>query len=209
MKEFDYLFSDTAPELQKTHVLKDRRHIRRDAKRVLIKNTKKDNFQTILKGSFPAPLESYHIISNGTFDLFTLIDYFVEVFKVINEFHGSTWATSPGNVKDLLKYYDEGKIKSISILLGDYHKMKSRAEFGLLANGLLERNQRFAIFNNHVKILLINKDADFITVESSANFTSNPRLEQHVITNDFELYQFHKSWLDELLQSKNKETFIL
>lgn len=35
-------------------------------------------------------------------------------------------------------------------------------------------------------------------MEGSANWTANPRTEQNIITNSRDVYEFHKSWLEEM-----------
>ena len=47
--------------------------------------------------------------------------------------------------------------------------------------------------------LLVGAPPDWITIEGSANFTANPRLEQTVVSNDADLYAFHRAWLEEML----------
>ena len=82
------------------------------------------------------------------------------------------------------------------MLTGLYFKRRETAVYSRLVSGLLQRGQRYAAFKNHAKIILIGKSKHWITVEGSANFTSNPRLEQYVISNDRTLYNFHKAWMD-------------
>ena len=203
--DYNFSFLDGINEIQKDDsLIKSQALTLKELKRKEIFDNKKKNFKELLGVEIPIKNYSYHIVSNGTHDLFTSVPYFIEVLGNIDVFYGSTWATSPSNVKDLLTYFDDGKIGAINILLGDYHKMKSRAEYGQLANGLQSRKQRFAIFNNHVKILLFQKSNNFIVIEISANFTNNPRLEQHVIYNSKDLFDFHKNWMDLILDSKQE-----
>ena len=55
---------------------------------------------------------------------------------------------------------------------------------------------------NHAKIILLNNGKDYITMEGSANFTANPRIEQNTVCNSRQLYEFHKGWMDEILSKK-------
>jgi hypothetical protein len=109
------------------------------------------------------------------------------------------------NATQLIKYYDKGFIKSISILTGDFIRRNGRGVYTLLSAELLKRKQNFVSFNNHSKILCMcnAKRNDYFTVEGSSNWTSNPRVEQYVITNNKEVFDFHKSWIDSLF---SKET---
>lgn len=204
--DYSYLFGET--DIHKIEQLPDRRVLIKNSKKQFKINLKKENFDLILK-ELPEPGEALHLLSNGTYNLMNFIIFLTEKFKVVDELFISTWATSTTNVNDLLKFFDNGIIKNLNVLLGDYHKFKSRAEFGMLANGLMERKQRFCIFNNHVKLIIARKDADYIVVESSANLTSNPRLELHTISNNADLYTFHEQWMLQMLKSKNEKTFKL
>ena len=104
------------------------------------------------------------------------------------------------NVTELLDLYDAGKVRAVAILTGTYFKRREAAVCNTLVSGLLDRGQRYRAFQNHAKVLLLAAPPDFLTIEGSANFTANPRLEQSVVTNDRELYDFHRSWFEEMLR---------
>ena len=101
----------------------------------------------------------------------------------------------------MLELFDRGSIRSIEILTGTYFKPRESAVYATLLQGIQQRGQRFKCFENHAKIVLLSKPetGDFITVEGSANFTANPRVEQYVINNDRELFDFHKPSMDAYL----------
>jgi hypothetical protein len=90
---------------------------------------------------------------------------------------------------------------SHNVLTGTYFKRRETAVYAFLLEGIRARGGRFRAFQNHAKVQLIaNPDRDaWYTVEGSANLTSNPRLEQYVITNDRPLWEFHRRWMEEML----------
>ncbi len=195
---FDFELNDKH-SIQKLDNMDDKFLSKKEDTLLSLMNLKKDKWIKFIK-RLPNENEIYRILSNGTYDLFTFIDYIVKDSGfIINELYISTWATTTIQINLLLKYYDEGKIKNLNMLLGDYHKFKSRAEYGLLVNELAKRKQKFCIFNNHVKLILLTIDNDYYVLESSANLTSNPRLELHILSNNKLLYDFHKSWMLEML----------
>lgn len=48
--------------------------------------------------------------------------------------------------------------------------------------------------------ILIENGKDYIVIQGSANFTSNPRIEQFSINNNKILFDFHKNWMDEIIK---------
>ena len=80
------------------------------------------------------------------------------------------------NVADLLRFFDDGKIGRISVASGNYFLRRESAVAATLLLGLRERGQRFATWENHAKVILLNNavaDAWYV-VEGSANWTANP-----------------------------------
>jgi hypothetical protein len=148
----------------------------------------------------PKPGECLHAICNGTFDHFVLLPIFIELLGgQITSFYGSTWTMNRNNALDLLALYDNGAIGEINLLTGNYFKRREQAVYATVLEGLLERGQRFVSFANHTKIMLLQADENYLSIEGSANFTSNPRLENTTITNDRAVWEFHVGWMREIL----------
>ena len=149
----------------------------------------------------PEPGESLHIVSNGRFDYWHFVPVSIALLgRPAEALYGSTWTMNRANVAELLALFDSGKVKSVAVLTGTYFKRRESSVCNTLTTGLLDRGQRFRAFQNHAKVLLIAAPPDFLTIEGSANFTANPRLEQSVVSNDEALYQFHRSWFEEMLR---------
>jgi hypothetical protein len=164
--------------------------------KLFLKNEKASQILT----EIPQPGESFHIVSNGSFDYFNLIPIAIELMGGrINDFYFSTWTLNNSNSEAILRLYDEGKIKSISCLVGLYFKSREAAVFNMLYEGLKKRGQRMFSNENHSKITLMDNGVDFIVIEGSANFTANPRIEQFTVINSKELYDFHKKWMNEII----------
>jgi len=86
------------------------------------------------------------------------------------------------------------------MITGLYFKRRESAVYATLLAGIERRGGRLYSFRNHTKIALLQKDKDYIVMEGSANFTSNPRLENFIIVNDRGLYEFHSGWFNDMLQ---------
>ena len=161
---------------------------------------KKEKADIILQ-ELPQLGESLHIISNGSFDYFNFIPISVKLLGgKCTDFYFSTWTMNLGNTRALIKLYDEGKIEKINALVGLYFKKRESAVFNELYEGLKARGQKVYSNENHSKVTLLTNGVDYITISGSANFTSNPRIEQFSINNSKELFDFHKQWMDEIIK---------
>ncbi len=166
----------------------------------MINMMKKEHLQEILF-SKPSYNSALHLISNGTYDYFTFIPVLINFIGYSDEFYGSTWTLNRNNCVEMFKLYDCGLIKNIHMFTGTYFKRRESAVYATLLQGIQERKQHYKCFENHAKIVLLcnHNSGDYFVVEGSANFTANPRTEQYVITNNKELFYFHKKWMDKIL----------
>lgn len=151
--------------------------------------------------SLPECGESYHIVSNGGFGVFTFVPLITQYLPQshCDHIYISTWVLNRGNIIGLFDMFDAGQIGQISILSSRFVKRRDSAIFALLIEGIQDRNQRFKAFRNHAKVALMHHKDDYITLETSANFTDNPRVENFTITNDKKLWEFHRKWMEEML----------
>jgi len=149
----------------------------------------------------PSQNECHFIIANGTFDYFTLIPIAIDLLGgVVEDFYFSTWTMNEANVQALLKLFDDKKILKISALVGLYFKQREAAVFNNLYEGLKQRGQKIFSNENHSKVTLLKSKNNYINICGSANFTSNPRIEQFTIHNNKDLYEFNKVWMDEVIK---------
>ena len=196
-----YDFFDDDRRLESQTVPPNMRHEQKDAKLLMINALKREHLHEILREK-PRPGVSLHIVGNGTFDFWTIVPAMAALLGGdCADLYGSTWTMNRGNVLSMLELFDRGEIKRLGILTGTYFKRRESAVYATLLQGIQARGQRFKCFENHAKILLLSKPetGDFITVEGSANFTANPRVEQYVINNDRSLFDFHRAWMEAYL----------
>lgn len=154
-------------------------------------------------GRLPDPGESINIISNARFDFWDWVPAIIEMAapRVVSQWYGSTWILNRRNATELLALHDAGKIQAIGMITGIYFKRRESAVFATLYEGLKSRGQRFKAALNHSKWFSLELDDETcLTVEASANFTENGNIEQYVYTNDPGLFQFYKSFADEILK---------
>ncbi len=172
------------------------RKIKTKNKRRMIKAMQKQRVESFLD-RLPGIDESYHIIQNGRFDFFDYLPRILFFIDQADEAYLSTWTMNRENTKGLSELYQKNKLRNITLITGLYFMHRERAVFATLLDFMQKNNQKFAALKNHAKIIALanHKKRIYITIEGSANFTANPRIEQITITNNKNLFEFHKSWI--------------
>jgi hypothetical protein len=174
------------------------------AKLELIRVSREKNLRAI----FPelSPGYSYHFLSAGDIDAVSFLTLLIEKHGPFDTLYGSTWTMSRQDCELLDHYLADGLIKSITFFTGEYFAKRETSVYASLVDVIRRHGGRLKMFRNHCKILLVhNQDADFwAVVESSANFTTNPRSEQTVVTPSRELFEFYKSWFEDLMSDVHR-----
>lgn len=111
----------------------------------------------------------------------------------------STWTLFRNVAEDLAALLDSGKLASVDFLTGQYMASRDPFTFKLLCDVLEARGQRVRAVNTHAKIAVLRVTDASISVEGSANFTRNERIENSAVFNDAELAAFHAGWIAEML----------
>lgn len=144
---------------------------------------------------------SLHIVSNGRFDYWNIVVRIIEIHNLYkSEFYGSTWTMNHENVTSFFHLMDSQKIQKATMLVGLYFMNREPDVYDTLRNGIQNRGGKIQALDVHSKIVLLSNENDFIVFEGSANFTANPRIEQFVLNNNKELYNFHKGWMDDCIK---------
>ncbi|HIH03795.1 MAG TPA: hypothetical protein HA263_08105 [Methanoregulaceae archaeon] len=176
------------------------RMLRRARKMKAISAMKREALADVMP-TLPEPGYSYHIVSNGAFDYWSWIPVMAGYMGHVAEFYGSTWTLNRLNAAELLGLIDAGTVATASVITGLYFRRREPAVYSLLHTGMAERGMRCVGIENHAKVALLgNAETDtWIVVEGSANWTANPRIEQNVVSNDRELFEFHRGWMEEAI----------
>jgi len=176
------------------------RVLRRERKAKTVSAMKREALTDVMP-ALPEPGYSYHVVSNGSFDYWSWIPTMAGYMGHVEEFYGSTWTLNRANARELLELMDAGTLGSVAVITGVYFKRREAAVYTTLVEGLAARGGRYMALENHAKVALLgNAETDtWIVVEGSANWTANPRIEQNVVSNDRELFEFHRAWMESVL----------
>ena len=152
----------------------------------------------------PGNEETIHIIMPGNYAAFdltlaicNLIGQPIELLTI------TTLGYNKSNFTHLLRMLDGGLIKKLQLLgsevfeekdspVANYAKLKSRGTDRL----------RVAFNRNHNKIQIYDRPGKSYVVETSSNLRSCSAIEQATITQSLELADFHRGWINELIDKK-------
>lgn len=156
----------------------------------------------------PKAGESLHGVISGKYALWQLVPAIIEATgQTISDLYLCTLSYSRANAAELLGLLEEGQVKRVTLLVSYFFKAQNRGIYDALIPELLNRGHRTLAMRTHCKLMLMKlADGTCYVAESSANLRSSKNLEQFNLTCCPELYQFHRTWLeDELFKPRERE----
>jgi len=150
----------------------------------------------------PEPGEILHGVMDGRFSGWSLATAVIELLaEPIDELVISTLGFNKANADSLVALLDAGTVRSVLLNVSNYFRHSDREIFGRIRHELESRGQRVGITRSHAKLLLLKTARRHIVIETSANLRSSQNWEQFAISDDAELFAFHKAWLEDLIRS--------
>jgi hypothetical protein len=147
-----------------------------------------------LEGGMPAPGEAVFLYTLNSFTAFTFIIHILK-HALIEELHLSTYSINERVLTSLIKQYDQGNIKSITLCISDSIKHRVPKIYDMIEMYAQTRDFKINYCWNHSKISLIKTHDDYFIVEGSGNFSENAMHEQYIWMNDQEVFEFRKACL--------------
>jgi hypothetical protein len=173
--------------------------ITRNLKKEMFDRQRLKTLEDILP-TLPASGESHHIITHGKFDFYDALPRVLELGEMKNaSVSAATWCCNRRCALDLIDRIETGQIGRMQLIVGLYLKRREQAVFSTLATGIAKNGHKILATECHAKIFTIQHAQNYITIEASANWTSNPRIEQLTIINDQPLHNFHERWIDDAI----------
>jgi hypothetical protein len=177
------------------------KHVRQSAKRQFLNALQIDAAAEHI-GELPRPGETLHCVVNARFKGFDVIPAILRLAAPapIDELTIATLSFSRDNAIELLKLLDAGRVKACRFVCSSYFQKSDADIFNFMADGLKARGHDIRACRNHAKIVLAQVAGHWLTVEGSSNLRSCHTLEQFCMTNDRELYEFHRRWIHALFE---------
>jgi hypothetical protein len=169
---------------------------RESAKARLITDRQKAVVERLIP-ELPQEKEYFHIISKGDFNYWQLACRLLDLIQEPCAFWCSIWTIIPVSIRELFAMYDAGKITRIRFLVGDSLRNRYPEVFAQLKDGIEARAEMLKIGMLHAKITVFHAQDSgrWFVMESSANYSTNPRIEQTTAMQSKAVGRFHADWI--------------
>lgn len=162
-----------------------------------------NSFKDIVKGELEQNIQ-YRLVTDVSFNAVTVIKYLIEFYE-IKELYIVVYRMNNKSFDYLKSIIEADSIKTgfiISIFFRANKQYERWAkEIKILSD--TTKNINAAFYNSHAKVFLAKtKCGKSIVFEGSGNLSHNERLEQYIFENNTKVYEFHKNWIDKILNSK-------
>jgi hypothetical protein len=161
------------------------------------------SFNSICKR--PKPNEQYRIITQKKFNAHEAILQILQE-NTIDELYLGFYRICKSSVNLITELIKDGKIKKASFIVSHFYTNTKEPEkwVELLKQYVdNEDNCRIKDVDIHTKISLIKQGNDYFVFEGSGNISkTNSKIEQYIWENNEKVYNFHKTWMEEILNAK-------
>ena len=171
------------------------------------KNVKFKNAQKLSKEIQIKKNERYFCIIDGSF----IFGDFIEAFLIdrnikTKEVTISTLSMSQENIDSFYNLMKNGYIEKLNIIVSDFFYSHERHNLVKYMYELLDFEDRFqlSVCRTHTKICLIETELDGgrkYIMHGSANLRSSDNIEQFMIEENEELFDFNKSFHDKIIEN--------
>ena len=148
-----------------------------------------------LAGHIPSPGEIFFLWTINSFNAFTFIPFIIKECGHIDELIISTYSINIRIIDALVKLVDQGKIRSVHIIISDSIKSRLTKVFDHLSAQVEKRQRLISVTYswNHSKIALIRSADYYFDVEGSGNWGENAQHEQYIFLNSRKVFEFRKN----------------
>lgn len=179
-----------------------RRHVRKPRRRVF-HNAMRTTAAIEALGGLPEAGETWHTLMSGSYDSFDLVDAMLQhaAPALIDELRLATLGFNSANARRLIALLDTKQVKRCTMIVSCFYEAdhKEAEVCYLLSKELPQRDGWYIAARSHAKIIAAAfDDGRRFVIESSANLRTCRNLEQFTITHDAALFDFHRSWMEEV-----------
>jgi len=146
--------------------------------------------------------EQIRIITNKSINAITLIDLYSKIYK-FTEMFIAIYRMNLFTVNWIVNYVNLNKDVIVNIIISDFFRENKKYEHWaeyIYNCSFKYNNLNVKFVNNHSKIFLGHTKCNrHIVFEGSGNLSDNARIEQYLLEDNKIIYDFHKSWMLEML----------
>lgn len=158
-----------------------------------------------LLGRLPKKDEQIRIITQKSFNMYVILLYIVEKINV-EECFICIYRIDKNSIKGLNDLLKSGNLNNLTLLISNTFKTMLPERYDELLNLKKEYPKINLIFAwNHTKIIGIKTiKNEYYIAEGSGNLSNNARIEQYLFEESKESYNFHKSWIADIIDISAK-----
>ncbi len=147
----------------------------------------------------PKPGQQFRLITRRTFNAIQFLEYIASREKII-DLKMAIYSINYNAAKILVRLIDEGRIERVEILMSNLRNKAHREKEEIIKKMFIGHNKISIFFaSSHAKMFsCVTSEGNYYTCEGSGNLAFNSRVEQYVIDNDKELYDFSCSWMEDI-----------
>lgn len=137
--------------------------------------------------------ESWHVASRGDIDSLSYLRHVLAGVPYVDHVLMSTWCIAKNDLTEIGNWLDAGRIEQFDLYAGEIFPGSYGDEYEQMLNLCDAYGARMIVAKNHSKVTLAcnTKESYYITIESSANVNTNPRIEQSAIHCGKDLHAFY------------------
>jgi len=138
--------------------------------------------------------ERMYVVVDGTFIFGDYLEALAVTKNIyIDELTISTLSLSQNNIDSLANLINGDYLGKLNLIVSDYYFSHERQKLIPYMYEVLDIDNKFqlAVCNTHCKIAMIKTGNHYITIHGSANLRSSGNIEQIMIENNKELYDFN------------------
>ncbi len=143
----------------------------------------------------------YRIVTDKSFNAITVVRYLLEHYK-IDEIYIVVYRMNDKSFDYLKSIIEKDNIKT-GFIVSSFFRENKRYERWAKELVILSENAenvKASFCNCHAKVFLAKTTCSkHIVFEGSGNLSHNERLEQYIFEDNESVYNFHKKWIDDIL----------
>lgn len=163
---------------------------------------KAGSFKDIINGELINGIQ-YRLVTNKSFNAITVIEYLIKYYD-LDEIYIAVYRMNLQSVNKLKEIISSNNVKSTILLSSFFRDNKNYEKWAkeLIEFSKVNKNSNVAFGWNHAKVFLSKTKCNkYIVFEGSGNLSDNARIEQYIIENNKIVYNFHKNWIKEILNT--------
>jgi hypothetical protein len=145
----------------------------------------------------PEESKVVNYVTDGAWSMHHLLTYLVDMCGP-SKVYISTWRLSEEPLRVMAGLKSVGGIKELNLILSDRTESNNPQE-KQLAESIADR---IVYVKNHSKVTVIRGEKCTATIISTANYSTNRRIESGVIFYDWKISAFNKGWMENVLTGR-------